>query len=40
MAKNTKEQPKNTKKTAKEWPKYHLNHENYSPIRATGKILS
>ena len=43
MAKNTKEQPKNTKsqlKIAKKWPKYHLDHENYSPIGATGKTPS
>ena len=44
MAKNTKEQPKNTQKKtakiAKKWPKYHLDHENYSPIGATGKTPS
>ena len=44
MAKNSKEQPKNTKKTPKidqkKWPKYHLKQENYSLIGATGKTLS
>ena len=43
MAKNTKEQPKHTKKQlkiAKKWPKYHLNHQNYSPIGAHGKTIS
>ena len=43
MAKNTKEQPKNTKsqlKIAKKWPKYHLDHENYSPNGATGETPS
>ena len=43
MAKNTKEQPKNKKKQleiAKKWPKYHLDHENYAPIGATGKTPS
>ena len=44
MAKNTKEQPKKQKpnklKIAKKWPKYHLDHENYAPIGATGKTPS
>ena len=34
MAKNTKQQEKKQKKQlkiAKKWPKYHLDHENYSP---------
>ena len=41
MAKNTKKSPKTpTKqlKLAKKWPKYHSNHQNYSPIEAPGKI--
>ena len=44
MAKNTKEQPKKTTKKhlkiAKKWPKYHSNHQNYSPIGAPGKLPS
>ena len=34
---------KNTKsqlKIAKKWPKYHLDHENYSPNGATGETPS
>ena len=41
MEKNTKKSPKTpTKqlKLAKKWPKYHSNHQNYSPIEAPGKI--
>ena len=35
--KNTKQ---NQLKIAKKWPKYHLDHENYAPIGATGKTPS
>ena len=38
MAKNTRKQAKtakqNQQKIANKWPKYHLNHQNHSPIRA------
>ena len=40
---NSRKQPKNHKKQlkfAKKWPKYHLNHQNYSPIRATDQNQS
>ena len=43
MAKNTKEQPKTPNKQlkiAKKYPKYHSNHQNYSPIEAPGIIPS
>ena len=43
MAKNTKEQqktPNKQLKIAKKWPKYHSNHQNYSPIGAPGKLPS
>ena len=40
IQKNSQKTHKKTAKIAKKWPKYHLDHENYSPIGATGKTPS
>ena len=37
IQKNSQKTHKKTAKIAKKWPKYHLDHENYSPIGAHGR---
>ena len=40
IQKNSQKTHKKTAKIAKKWPKYHLDHENYSPNGATGETPS